>query len=101
MTLPIAEVCIKQALSGRYSDGDWRPALNTLMDAEGDTEAVIATVESLANAAASQTGLKIQIPALPKLLLQLINEFVNPAAERLIDEEFALDDREIVAEVEV
>ncbi|EGO04704.1 hypothetical protein SERLA73DRAFT_149109 [Serpula lacrymans var. lacrymans S7.3] len=73
MTLPIAKVCIKQALSGRYTDRDWRPALNNVMDAEGDTEAVIAAVQSLANAAASQTGLKIQIPALPKLLLQLSN----------------------------
>ncbi|EGO30550.1 hypothetical protein SERLADRAFT_404673 [Serpula lacrymans var. lacrymans S7.9] len=61
------------ALSGRYTDRDWRPALNNVMDAEGDTEAVIAAVQSLANAAASQTGLKIQIPALPKLLLQLSN----------------------------
>ncbi|EGO20529.1 hypothetical protein SERLADRAFT_441874 [Serpula lacrymans var. lacrymans S7.9] len=104
MTLPIAKACIKQALFGQYLDGDQRPALNTIMDAEGDAEAAIAAVKSLANLSNIEDQLKNAIGELKSQNCIFgkpltVDEVVDPAAERLIDKEFALDDREIVAEV--
>jgi hypothetical protein len=36
MTLPAAEEQLKNQLGNRYNTWDWQPALNAVMNAEGD-----------------------------------------------------------------
>jgi len=71
MSLPDAEVRVKEILGTDYIDTDWRPAFKAVMDAEGDSDIAMSAVEQLAQAASRRTGLKIRIPARQPPLAQL------------------------------
>jgi len=49
MTLPNAEECLKKNLGNQYNDQDWHPALNAVMDAEGDILCAQEAVHHLAS----------------------------------------------------
>src|SRR5882724_6340303 len=106
MGLPEAEGHLQQALGDDFVDSDWRPALKTVMDAEGDTEKALHNVQKLA-ACTHLPRIKIKIPAhAPKLVateealmhsvaelkghncifgeLLTINELVEPLEEKEI-----------------
>ncbi|KAG1718686.1 hypothetical protein EDD22DRAFT_792243 [Suillus occidentalis] len=53
MSLPEAETHLEHHLTNCYTDTNWRPALKAIMDAEGDIDAALNAVDTLA-AAASQ-----------------------------------------------
>ncbi|KAI6010392.1 hypothetical protein BKA83DRAFT_102881 [Pisolithus microcarpus] len=69
MTLPEAEKQLQDILTTHYVDINWQPALDAVMQAEGDSDVAIAAVETLATSASNWTGLKIHIPAQPPLQL--------------------------------
>ncbi|OAX30820.1 hypothetical protein K503DRAFT_670045, partial [Rhizopogon vinicolor AM-OR11-026] len=71
MTLPEAEERVKEILGTHYTDGDWRPAFEAVINAEEDSNAAASAVEQLAQAAFHRTGLKIRIPARRPPLAQL------------------------------
>jgi hypothetical protein len=129
MSLPEAETCLEQHLTDHYADTDWRPALKAVMDAEGDIATALKAVDTLAATASQRTGLKIWIPAHPKIPTQVttleielmdsvgglkshnrifgelltIEEILDPVEEREVgddcDYEFPGGDNEIVEEV--
>jgi hypothetical protein len=127
MTLPEAEVRVKEILGTRYADADWMPAFKAVMDAEGDSDAATRAVEQLAQAASQRTGLKIRIPMCRPPLAQLtaienevatslkdlksrnrifgeppsLNDFLEPAEEQEVGDslEFEGGDKDIVAAV--
>lgn len=97
MTLPEAEKRLQDILTTHYVDTDWRPALDAVMQAEGDSDAAVAAVETLATSASNRTGLKIRIPARPPpQLVTLENEVSSYLTElksrnRIFGEPMALD----------
>ncbi|KAG2343814.1 hypothetical protein BDR05DRAFT_867839, partial [Suillus weaverae] len=104
MSLPEAETRLEQHLADRYANTDWRPALKAVMDAEGDIATALEAVGTLATTASQRTGLKIRIPARPKIPTQppTIEELLDPVEEREVgdhDYEFPGGDNEIVEEV--
>ena len=58
MTLPAAEEQLKNHLGNRYNTRDWQPALDAVMNAEGD---VVKAQEALAQLS-STTRLTIRLP---------------------------------------
>ncbi|KIK19782.1 hypothetical protein PISMIDRAFT_13430 [Pisolithus microcarpus 441] len=58
MTLPEAEKQLRDILTAHYVDIDWQPALDAVMQAEGDSDAAIAAVETLATISSYLTELK-------------------------------------------
>jgi hypothetical protein len=62
MTLPEAEEKLLKHLGDRFKDGDWRPALKAIMDAEGDVAAAQLAIQKLASKC-SQPKLTIKLPA--------------------------------------
>jgi hypothetical protein len=127
MTLPEAEVCVKEILGTRYADTDWLPAFEAVMNAEGDSDAAAMAVEQLAQAASQRTGLKIRIPMRRPPLAQLtavenevatslqdlrnhnrifgellsLDEFLEPAEEQEVGDSLKFEggDKAIVAAV--
>ncbi|KAG8217124.1 hypothetical protein J3R82DRAFT_5159 [Butyriboletus roseoflavus] len=63
---PNAEIRLQAHLGGCFIDTDWRPALQAVMNAEGDVQAALMVIKPLEQAAIRQPGLKIQIPLGPK-----------------------------------
>ena len=126
MTLPEAEARMKEILGTHYIDGNWRPALEAVMNAEGDPDTAASAVEQLAQASSCRTGLKfkIWIPA-RQPLAQLtaledevatsiqdlktrnrifgeppsVDEFLEPAKEQQVGESFEGGDEAIIAVV--
>ncbi|KAG2059113.1 hypothetical protein BDR06DRAFT_874621 [Suillus hirtellus] len=68
MSLSEAKTCLEHHLTDHYVNTGWRPALKVIMDAKGDIDAALNAVNTLAAIASQQTGLKIWIPACPKIL---------------------------------
>jgi len=127
MTLPEAEVRIKEILGTRYADTDWLPAFDAVMNAEGDSDAAAMAVEQLAQAASQRTGLKIRISMRRPPLAQLtavenevatslqdlknrnrifgeppsLDEFLEPAEEQEVGDSLKFEggDKAIVAAV--
>jgi hypothetical protein len=128
MSLPEAETHLEQHLADCYANTDWRPALKAVMDAEGDIATALKAVGTLATTASRRTGLKIRIPARPKIPTQVttleielmdsvgglksrnrilgepptIEELFDPVEEREVgdhDYKFPGGDKEIVEEV--
>ena len=66
MTLPIAEEQLKTHLGDRYNTRDWQPALDAVMNAEGD---IIQAQEALA-----QLFLMTQLPQLTIRLLPWLDQ---------------------------
>ncbi|KAI6035807.1 hypothetical protein EDC04DRAFT_2897589 [Pisolithus marmoratus] len=98
MTLPEAEKHLWSVLTTQYVDADWQPALNAVMDAEGDSDVTIHAVEVLATGASNHSGLKIHIPAQPLLQLTTLEDevtsFVNELKNQhhIFGEPLGLDD---------
>jgi len=69
--LPEAETRLQQHLADRYTNIDWRPALKAVMDAEGDVVAALEAVGCGTRNCCISTNLEIQIPAHPKMPLQV------------------------------
>jgi len=67
MTLPEAESKLRKHLGLRFVQDDWQPALNAVVNAEGDTLTALDALESLRKRAIqSNTHLVIKITPLPK-----------------------------------
>ncbi|KAF9219086.1 hypothetical protein BS17DRAFT_811334 [Gyrodon lividus] len=71
LSLPNTEIHLQAHLGNRFIDADWRPALQAVMDAEGDPQAAVLAIKPLEQAAMRQPGLKIHISLLSKDLPQL------------------------------
>ncbi|KIK38830.1 hypothetical protein CY34DRAFT_25498 [Suillus luteus UH-Slu-Lm8-n1] len=128
MSLPEAETHLEHHLADHYADTDWRSALEAIMDVEGNINTTLDAVDTLAAAASQRTGLKIWIPARPKILTQVtsletkiidlidglksrnrifgklptVEELLDPVEEREVgghDYEFPDGDKDIVEEV--
>ncbi|KAH9955966.1 hypothetical protein BGW80DRAFT_1257945 [Lactifluus volemus] len=63
MTLPQAELALNNHLGDRYKDIDWRPALNAVMDAEGDVQKAQKAIQRL-SAACGRPKITIKLPAM-------------------------------------
>ncbi|KIN96796.1 hypothetical protein M404DRAFT_162309, partial [Pisolithus tinctorius Marx 270] len=128
MTLLAAEKCLQELLKDQFVYEHWQPALNAVMEAEGDVMQAAEAVQRLASATLHCTGLTIKIPAkkCPPQLITLeaaladsvlilkshdkiigppptVNEILNPKEEREVGKpQYAFEggDAEIVAVVE-
>ena len=47
MTLPETERRLQEHLGGCYDDHDWQPAINAVMDAEGDISKALEAIRRL------------------------------------------------------
>jgi hypothetical protein len=63
MTLPQAELALSNHLGDRYKDADWHPALNAVMDAEGDVQRAQKAIQRL-SAACGRPKITIKLPAI-------------------------------------
>ncbi|KAG6839781.1 hypothetical protein H0H87_012890 [Tephrocybe sp. NHM501043] len=86
MTFPVAKTRLCEHLGDRYDDKDWRPALNAVMDAEGDAAEAQDAIQTLA-AASQLPKLTIKLPgrrasnpqikATETALMESVNELVK------------------------
>ena len=72
MTLPNAKECLKQHLGDRYNDKDWQPALDAVMNAEGDTSRAQEAIHHLASKS-QLPRLVIKLPQRLEPIAQIIN----------------------------
>jgi hypothetical protein len=65
MTLPAVEKRLEEHFGNQYADKDWRPALNAVLEAEGDVVKALEAVRGLASSC-HLPRLMIKLPAQPK-----------------------------------